>query len=40
LASSRPRLLVELLDGDFYTLRGAKIVIENWRRHYITVHRQ
>jgi hypothetical protein len=34
------RLRDELLDGDiFYSLAEAKIVIENWRRHYNTERR-
>lgn len=32
------KLRDELLNGEvFYTLKEAKIVIENWRRHYNTV---
>src|SRR5437868_12606971 len=32
------RLRDELLDGEIvYTLRGAQIIIESWRRHYNTV---
>ena len=28
----------ELLNGEiFYTLKEARIVIEEWRRHYITI---
>lgn len=36
--SFNSKLCDELLDGEiFYTLKEAKIVIENWRRHYNTV---
>jgi putative transposase len=38
IESFNARLRDELLDGEiFYTLRKAKIVIENWRRHYNAV---
>ena len=33
--SFNARLRDELLDGEiFYSLRGAQVVIEGWRRHY------
>jgi putative transposase len=36
--SFNSKLRHELLNGEiFYTLKEAKIVIENWRRHYNTV---
>ena len=36
--SFNSKLRDELLNGEiFYTLKEAKIVIENWRRHYNTV---
>ena len=35
IESFNARLRDELLDGEiFYTLHGAQIVIESWRRHY------
>ncbi len=38
--SFNSKLRDELLNGEiFYTLKEAKIVIENWRRHYNTVRR-
>ena len=34
--NSKPR--DELLNGEiFYTLQEAKVIIENWRRHYNTI---
>lgn len=36
--SFNSKLRDELLNGEiFYTLKEAKIIIENWRRHYNTV---
>ena len=33
--SLRARIRDELLNGElFYSLKEAKIIIENWRRHY------
>jgi len=38
IESSNARLRDELLDGEiFYSLKEAKIVIEEWRKHYNTV---
>lgn len=38
IESFNARLRDELLNGEiFYSLRGAKIVIESWRRHYNAV---
>lgn len=38
IESFNARIRDELLDGEiFYSLAGAKIVIESWRRHYNTV---
>lgn len=35
--SFNSKLRDELLNGEiFYTLKEAKIIIENWRQHYIT----
>ena len=34
--SFNARLRDELLDGEIYSLAEAKIIIENWRRHYNT----
>ena len=37
IESFNARMRDELLDGEiFYTLAEARIIIEQWRRHYIT----
>lgn len=38
IESFNARLRDELLDGEiFYSLKGAQVIVESWRRHYNTV---
>ena len=41
IESFNARLCDELLNGEvFYTLRGAQVLIESWRRHYTAIRPQ